>query len=1077
MLINPLSRPLDLVGDKELNYVQDELHTLVELKDRIFVPVHGPFYRESLEIIDGVTGLKLKENVDYTTLHLLKDISKESTKEVYAVIYITKHNISSVTLSYRVPGGKYTDLSNLYRELIINYAGYRKPVYWSEILDLPEEFPVVPHKHHILDLTELGELTTALDLVINAIYSQDFEKWLALYAYADTKFKELNTYKESIFSQVESRSNALLTKASPFLKEFWFFNREINPNIEYPFGNWEQRGDYLLYGQMHNEANKYSTFTVPGGIGLQARKVALWQYIKHSTILTHKLTVNKLAVLEGESVSFTLTTTGGAGGEIYKYTVTGAMRLTGEVVLNSSGVGIINITIPIDQNTNGLRKLKLTIDDKPYLTKEIDVVDVVKSGHYAIGMYKDQYGVIATDTIDEGDIGYAVIKAVNVPDGTVITLIYEGDLHDNDLLVPLPSTVAIYDNIASVEIKPKLDKLTDGNKYLKVGISVDNVVLPSVATVLYVRDISKTPTFDTYWASAPNSEISIMNASEGSIAYLIIDTANIPTTTNATIAWSGSAKPVDFTTALPTSVSIDASGKNVIPVTIKADNLTEGLETIVATVKIGTDFEMTVSILVDDISRNDNIDVRFSTNSIGTNNLSTVNEGSSIYLVIKTEDIPNEGKLKLVWNGTADSDDFLSELPEYITIKDNYGYLNILIKPDNKTEGNEILNLSVYDQAFTTLIATQSLTIIDSSTAPTYEVLFSGQSGKLTAINEAKESDVVYGVIKTTQVPDGTVMFVETLIGDQLATYGNGDVLIDVARTVVIDAGIAFFPIHLRMDERKDGDKNVVIRLRKDSANSDVISTKSLLVKDTSVAPTYNLRWSSTYENVTTINSAQAGQTVYAHIQTTSIAAGTALYVEYGGAGIGIANTISDFLQQHSDKILPRIVRIDGEGKAVVAISISKTLLGTTDLNLRLTLSRDASNATHVIHSTLNIVKATYTVSFASNASGTATIATAKEGQTIYGVLRTTNIPNNTVFDIHTRIGNETAIVSNKDVTIDIPTKLTIVNNIGTVPIVLVKDLVIEGTEQLDLHVLYDHMGKDEEMIYFATQTINVTES
>lgn len=1077
MLINPLSRPLDLVGDKDTNYVQDETHEIVETADRIFVPVHGPFYRDSLEIIDTVTVKKLVEGEDYKVLHLLNEVTKLSTKEVFAVIYITKKEVSKVSISYRIPGGKYSDLSDLYRELIKNYGDYRKPVYWSEILGLPEIYPTVPHKHNIMDLVEIGELTTALDLVINAIYSQDFENWLKVYEYLDEKIKALNTYKSDLFSNLEKRANALITKASPFPKEFWFFKESIDPNIDYPFGTWQRRGDYLLYGQMPNEASPLSTFAIPSGAGLQARQVALWQYIKHTTILTHKLTVDKSSVPEGGSVTFTLTTSGGAGGEIFKYAVTGTVKQAGEITVNSLGVGSVTINVPTDINTNGLRKLRFALVDQPFISKEIDITDVVVGPWFTIDFYKDQYGLSSLRTIDEGDTGYVVIKSENVPDGTVLNLIYEGTLTNSDLTVDLPTSVSIYDNVAAIQVSPRLDKITDGDRYLRVGVSVDNVIIPSVATILYVRDTSKTATAITYWTNAPLSIVPIISSQEGSIAYLIIETTNIPTTSNASLVWGGSTKAIDFVNTLPTSVAIDESGRTVIPVNLKADNLTEGLEVLDVSVGIGTDFQMNTSIYIDDMSRNDNIDMRFSTNSIGTNNLSTVNEGSSIYLVIKTEDIPGEGKLKLVWTGNASASDFLTELPEYLLIKENYGYLNIILKADNLTEGLETLSVAVYDQAQTTLLATQSLTIIDSSTSPTYEILFSGTDGKLTPVSQAKESDVVYGVIKTTQIPDGTVMFIETLIGHQLATRANGDVLIDVPRTVVLDAGYAYFPIQLKMDERQDGDKNITVRLRQDSPNTDVLTSGTILVKDTSVVPTYDLYWSAVYDKVTPITNAFAGQTVYAHIKTTSIAAGTALYLEYGQAGIGGLNLATDFLQAHSSEILPRIVRIDGEGKAIVPIVISKTLLGTVGLNLRLSFSRESTNATHVLSSVLPISKATYVPSFASNQSGTATITSAKEGDTIYATIRTTNVPNNTVFDVHVRIGNEVALATNKDVTTNVATKLTVVNNIGTIPIVLTNDGIGEGTEQIDFHILYDHMSKDEEIIYFATQTINLLES
>ncbi len=1077
MLINPLSRPLDLVGDKDINYVQNEVHEIVELADRIFVPVHGPFYRESLEIIDSVTGKKLKENEDYIVLHLLQEISKISIKEVYAVIYVLKNEVSKVSISYRVPGGKYSDLSDLYIELIKNYANYHHPVYWSKIMGLPTVYPVVPHMHPIMDLDQLGELVTALDLVINAIYSRDFENWIKVYEYLDEKLKAYHDYKNEVFFNIETRANALLAKASPFVKEFWFFNKDIDPNIDYPYGTWQQRGDYLLYGQMHNEVNKMSSFGIPAGAGLGARKLALWQFMQHTRLFSYKITTNKTSVPEGGTITFTLITTGGTGGETLKYKLSGMMTQLGEVTLNSSGVATLTVNVPMDSNTNGKRKLRMTLVDQPYVYKEVEVTDVQRANWFNIGFFSDQYGLNAISSIDEGDTGYVVIKSENVIDGTVVNLIYDGSLESTDLLAPLPTTVEIYDNLAAIQIRPKENNSTDGEKYLRVGISVDNIVVPSVATLFYVRDTSKTPSVSTYWTNSPTSIVPIVNIGEGSVAYLVIETTNIPTTVSAKLTWGGSTISDDFISTLPASVAIDASGRTVIPVQVKTDNMTEGVEILEATIKIGTEYLMTTSIFIDDISRNDNIDVRFSTNSIGTNNLSTVNEGSSIYLVVKTEDIPTEGKLKLLWSGTSNANDFLTELPEFLNIKNNFGFLNILIKADEATEGNETLSVAIYDQAQTTLLSTQSITILDSSKAPTYAVSFSGEDGKLVPISTAKESDVVYGVIQTTQIPDGTVLFVETLIGNAAATTANGDVLIDVAKTVVIDNNIAFLPIHLRMDGRKDGDKDITIRVRKDNPNTEVLATNRILIKDTSVVPTYKLEWSSTYDKLTPLSTASAGQTVYARISTTSIAPGTALYLEYGQAGIGGENTDTDFLQAHSSEILPRITRIDGDGNAIVPITISKTLLGNKPLVLRLTVSRDATNATYVLSSTLNISKPTYALTFASNQAGTSTITSAKKGQTIYAVIRTTNIPNYTVFDVHTRIGNEVAVTGNKDVTQDVAKQITVVNNIGTIPIMLAKDGINKGTELIDFNLLYDHMCKDEEMIYFATATINLLES
>jgi len=94
MLFTPLKRPLDLKGTSELNRAVDERHAINSEPDRIFVPELGPFYKDSMIIVDVLSGKTLVEKDDYRLIHMVSKATDESNKEVVTVVYITNKTIS-----------------------------------------------------------------------------------------------------------------------------------------------------------------------------------------------------------------------------------------------------------------------------------------------------------------------------------------------------------------------------------------------------------------------------------------------------------------------------------------------------------------------------------------------------------------------------------------------------------------------------------------------------------------------------------------------------------------------------------------------------------------------------------------------------------------------------------------------------------------------------------------------------------------------------------------------------------------------------------------------------------------------
>ena len=120
MPVIPLGYPLDLTATATTNFIQNEVVTFNTVQEKMFVPSKGPFYTLSMEIRHGVTNALLQPETQYKLLQPVKEAIRMSGKEVCAVVYITDNSIPSITISYRVIGGVFSDTAS---EIRNNYSG------------------------------------------------------------------------------------------------------------------------------------------------------------------------------------------------------------------------------------------------------------------------------------------------------------------------------------------------------------------------------------------------------------------------------------------------------------------------------------------------------------------------------------------------------------------------------------------------------------------------------------------------------------------------------------------------------------------------------------------------------------------------------------------------------------------------------------------------------------------------------------------------------------------------------------------------------------------------------------------
>lgn len=186
MPTTPSGYPLDLQGNNPANFIIDELHTFNTASERLFVPMGGPFYRIDFEIRNSVTNQLLLPNTDYKVVHLQKDATILSGKNVNAGVYVHNTNIPSVRINYRIIGGRYADTVDTIRQLFLdNPPTNADTIPWDHVFGAPAQMPPVEHLHDMLETYGYGNLITVLEQLRVALISGDGPAIDAIYRYVE----------------------------------------------------------------------------------------------------------------------------------------------------------------------------------------------------------------------------------------------------------------------------------------------------------------------------------------------------------------------------------------------------------------------------------------------------------------------------------------------------------------------------------------------------------------------------------------------------------------------------------------------------------------------------------------------------------------------------------------------------------------------------------------------------------------------------------------------------------------------------------------------------------------------------
>lgn len=159
---------LDITGTNVNNLIKDEPHTLSNRPSRSIAPRLGPFFGESLIVMDGST--KLNRGEDYQIVELHQEATLRYGKEISSVILIINRNVSSeVTITYQSLGGHYcyddSAIANMYESVISD----NRPVDWTNVFNKPTEFNPTIHRHLLDDVYGFEPVVDYLERIKRAI--------------------------------------------------------------------------------------------------------------------------------------------------------------------------------------------------------------------------------------------------------------------------------------------------------------------------------------------------------------------------------------------------------------------------------------------------------------------------------------------------------------------------------------------------------------------------------------------------------------------------------------------------------------------------------------------------------------------------------------------------------------------------------------------------------------------------------------------------------------------------------------------------------------------------------------------
>lgn len=522
----------------------------------------------------------------------------------------------------------------------------------------------------------------------------------------------------------------------------------------------------------------------------------------------------------------------------------------------------------------------------------------------------------------------------------------------DNTLTTFPATIDTLINVEKI-----IFKSPDGSE--------DRVDLPPTTTDAYFANYLLSPS-----ATSANEDAKI-------ITYTLktgtLDNPNISAGTimNYTLSGSGITAADIVGGSLTGQITV-TDGKGEFTVAIVADHLTEGAESMTATLTStsGTKLAIAPAVIISDTSLSPAYTL--------TTASSSANESTSVTYSLATTDVAagTVFNYTLSGSGITVADIVDGSLSGSVTVDANgMGTFKVAVAADYLLEGAESIIATLTSTDGTKLAAAPTVRVNDTSSTPIYNL-----STDLASVYEG--ASITYN-LTTAGIAVGTVLNY-TLGGSGITAADIVNGSLDGSVTVGAN-GAGQFTVAVAPDHFSEGSESMLAILTSISGVPLAIAS-TVTVNDTSLTPTYTLSANS--------SSLNEGASVTYSLATIGIDTGTVL--NYTLSGLGIATT--DIV---GDSLVGTVTVNNGKGEFTVAVaadhfpegveSMIATLTGINGTSLAVAPSVIINDTSASVGANGTSLNPTYTLSASS--------ISVNEGASVTYTLVTTGVPAGTVLD------------------------------------------------------------------------------
>lgn len=622
--------------------VNEEVIFSNEEASRIFMPECGSFYVDSLKIKDISTGHELVQGFDYDVFILDGKATKESGKQVCGLIVVKNDTISGVLFDYQFVGGVHMSGYYILEQLLKMYPkGSSSVISFDEVLNKPDEFNPAYHNQHVSEHFGTTDLVVWLQRLRNAIHNRQQNTLENMYLEAQRNFNELYAKLEDesvrLLVEIENTLNSISVQAD----EYILTDSAENPAIKRGYGNWALITNTILRGGPAGDFLVGSGSLIAMGSEQVIRNSYIWYNKEGSTVNEAKvvLTSDKEILNEGETITFTLTTTNIANGSKLEWFLEGIdpndisnnTLGTGTTTVNN-GKATITLTIANDRKTEGNESFTLRLRDFPKVSKSFLVIDTSVNRRITKVAFLNSVNT-EIDTVTEDTKFKLRISSTGLI-GQTVYLVWSTDAQYLNA-VP-PTSVVINSNAQDIALE------TVGN------------LTPNPTRIVEV--IAKETSNEVVDETTPKAKVFILDTSQELLANVVfINKADLIVTnidedsefkikirTNGGIGQKlkltyRSNRPLSEFSGLVNEVTIGSDNSASVSAKNIANYLTatetEFLE--VTVTSMANEVLAVGTLLLNDTTKNPNFLVSLSKVNTGVGVVSTINEGEDVYLVFK----------------------------------------------------------------------------------------------------------------------------------------------------------------------------------------------------------------------------------------------------------------------------------------------------------------------------------------------------------------------------------------------------------------------------------------------------------